>query len=563
MKKTTHKYRLISVLIIVLFFSIGCWEGIDELLEKGEDLSDRTVSIATIEGITPPAYGEIPVTEITETAQYSGTVTWNPANNIFKAEEVYSATITLTAKSKYTLTGVEEDFFNIAGAISVINDADSGVVTAVFPVTGEAPPTAVNIAVIEGVTPPAYGKIPVIEIIATDQYTGTINWSPDDSSFAAETVYTATITLTAKPGYTFTGVTEDFFKVAGADSVTNAADSGVVTAVFPKTFFSIGDQEIYSADGVSFKMAYVPGGFTFPTGTGDSGTATVDNDYWIGETQVTYELWNKVHDWAKGKGYTFANAGRMGSVSGGTGMTNQHPVTYINWRDSMVWCNALTEWYNAHKGTNYDCVYYVDSDYTTPLRAVNDSTTITHTTPGSQDMPYIKAGTRGNTDINSCTAKGFRLLTSNEWELAARYRGSDNSYGAYEYPAGSGMYWTPGNYASGATTYYNDVTGGSGEPGKSANDAVAVYGYYWDGSNWLSTGVTSTAVVKTKNANALGLYDMSGNVREWCFDLSGSFRVRRGGTWYYNASFMQVGFWDNYTPYYEYMESGFRFGWSH
>jgi hypothetical protein len=48
-------------------------------------------------------------------------------------------------------------------------------------------------------------------------------------------VYTATITLTAKTGYTLTGVTANFFTVAGATSVSNSADSGVVTAVFPAT----------------------------------------------------------------------------------------------------------------------------------------------------------------------------------------------------------------------------------------------------------------------------------------------------------------------------------------
>ncbi|MGI6299754.1 MAG: hypothetical protein ACOX52_01640 [Verrucomicrobiota bacterium] len=45
----------------------------------------------------------------------------------------------------------------------------------------------------------------------------------------------ATITLTAKAGYTLTGVSENFFTVEGADTVSNAANSGVITAVFPAT----------------------------------------------------------------------------------------------------------------------------------------------------------------------------------------------------------------------------------------------------------------------------------------------------------------------------------------
>jgi len=54
------------------------------------------------------------------------------------------------------------------------------------------------------------------------------------TTFAASTVYTATITLTAKETYTLQGVKANFFTVNGA-TATNAANSGVITAVFPKT----------------------------------------------------------------------------------------------------------------------------------------------------------------------------------------------------------------------------------------------------------------------------------------------------------------------------------------
>jgi uncharacterized protein (TIGR02145 family) len=67
-------------------------------------------------------------------------------------------------------------------------------------------------------------------------YTATISWSGAPVTFAPLTVYTATITLTAKTGYTLTGVTANFFTVAGTSTpATNSADSGVVTAVFPAT----------------------------------------------------------------------------------------------------------------------------------------------------------------------------------------------------------------------------------------------------------------------------------------------------------------------------------------
>src|SRR3990172_6443661 len=54
--------------------------------------------------------------------------------------------------------------------------------------------------------------------------------------------------------------------------------------------------------GVSFKMAYVPGGKTFPKKQNDVETATVANAYWIGETEVTYELWSTVYTWATSNG---------------------------------------------------------------------------------------------------------------------------------------------------------------------------------------------------------------------------------------------------------------------
>jgi hypothetical protein len=95
--------------------------------------------------------------------------------------------------------------------------------------------TVINIAAIPGVVVPVRGEVPVTTPIDTAQYTGSITWSPADNPFAPATVYTANIVLTAKTGYNLNGVAENFFTVAGATTVTNAANSGVVTAVFPET----------------------------------------------------------------------------------------------------------------------------------------------------------------------------------------------------------------------------------------------------------------------------------------------------------------------------------------
>jgi hypothetical protein len=195
------------------------------------------IDIAAIPGVTVPETGATPVTTITETAQYTGTVTWTPTDNPFQGSTVYTATITLTPKAGFTLTGVAANFFTVTGAAIVTNTTDSGVVTAIFPETAAA---VINIAAIPGVTVPVAGATPVTAITATAQYTGTVTWSPNDSTFAGETVYTATITLTAKPGFTLTGVAENFFTVAGA-TATNPINSGVVTVVFPETAAAVID----------------------------------------------------------------------------------------------------------------------------------------------------------------------------------------------------------------------------------------------------------------------------------------------------------------------------------
>jgi hypothetical protein len=198
------------------------------------------VSIAAIHGVDPPARGQTPVTAIADAEQYTGAVAWEPEiaeGGTFAPSTAYTATITLTAKSGYTFEGVEADFFTVDGADTVTNAADSGVVTAVFPATvAEDQDTPVSLSVIAGVTAPAAGATPVTAITATAQYTGTVTWSPSvTGTFAYGMAYTATITLTAAEGFTFDGVAADHFTVAGADTVSNAANSGEVTAVFPAT----------------------------------------------------------------------------------------------------------------------------------------------------------------------------------------------------------------------------------------------------------------------------------------------------------------------------------------
>lgn len=197
-----------------------------------EEAERVTVTEPAIEGILVPVAGEYPVYGI-EGKQFTGTITWapGPIDSRYGPLKSYTATITLAPKVGYTFSGVSANFFKVSGATSVSNAANSGIVTATFPQTGTA---VVWEDQLWGVTTPETGKNPVLTF-EEPNYTGKVVWSPEASTFAASTVYTATVTLTPKEGFTFDGIPENFFKRSGATSVTNAANSGVVTIVFPAT----------------------------------------------------------------------------------------------------------------------------------------------------------------------------------------------------------------------------------------------------------------------------------------------------------------------------------------
>ncbi len=256
-------------------------------------------------------------------------------------------------------------------------------------------------------------------------------------------------------------------------------------------------------------MKYVPVptlGIIFPRGESDDSTGTVLSSYYVAETETTFKLWAAVRDWAKNNGYSFANEGRQGGASN-TGDDDigdeNNPVTKISWKDAVVWCNALTDYYNSNNGSDLSKVYYSDLLYQT---AITDANSIT----------------KGSDVKTKLTADGFRLPSYEEWECAARWQGTTNVNDNYVNPNPSlctnGYYWTKGNSASGAAS-------------SSATNDVAI-----SSANCPSVGFFSktyyTAQVKTKDANALGLCDMNGNVSEYLITLDGDNAYSVGGSFY-------------------------------
>jgi len=350
----------------------------------------------------------------------------------------------------------------------------------------------INIKEIGGVTAPVAGAKPATEVTPTEQYRGTVTWSPNHEIFAVATTYTATITLTAKTGYTLQGVPANFFTVAGA-TATNAANSGVVTAVFPAT-----------VNLLSLEMIQIPGG-TFimgeELGAGNDVTPihTVTlSDFSMSKYPVTQELYYSI---TGAKPSSFSSNPASGEVQ------EKRPVQNVTWYDAIEFCNKLSQ--------------------TEGLQPVY---TITNRQPATG---YPITGATVTADFSK---NGYRLPTEAQWEYAAK--------GGNPAAAGWKGYMYSGSNTIGDVAWYESNSGGR------------------------------THEVGKKAPNGLGLYDMSGNVWEWCWDWYGEYtnatqtnpvgassgwnRVIRGGSWSGPAGYGRSVKRFIIYPTYRFSDIGFR-----
>jgi sulfatase modifying factor 1 len=251
-------------------------------------------------------------------------------------------------------------------------------------------------------------------------------------------------------------------------------------------------------------MALIPGGnVTIGVNSGDPETdaplTTVFVDtFYLQKTETTKEQWDSVRTWALANGYT--------DLEAADGKAPNHPVHSVRWIETVKWCNARSEMEGLRP------CYYVGG-------------LVLRTGSTQPDVDW--------------SANGYRLPTEAEWEKAAR-----GAVSGKRFPWGT-------DTVTHAEANYRSTT-------EHTYDVSATRGTHPD---WTDASVVYSSPVGSFAANAYGLYDMCGNLWEWCWDrygdtyysqiggtsnprgpAVGSNRVLRGGSWNRNAAYSRNGY---------------------
>ena len=188
--------------------------------------------------------------------------------------------------------------------------------------------------------------------------------------------------------------------------------------------------------------------------------------FYMGKYEVTWLEWRTVRDWAVASGLGYTDLSGRGAGKGDT-----HPVHSITWWEMVKWCNAKSEM------AGLTPCYYKDIAQTLVFRTGTNS-------------PY------GIDDRVKWSANGYRLPTEAEWEKAAR-----GGLSGKRFPWGDRISQSQANYYGHPGDFFYD-------------DGPADYNLIG------SIGGTypATSPVGSFAANGYGLYDMAGNLWEWCWD---------------------------------------------
>lgn len=291
---------------------------------------------------------------------------------------------------------------------------------------------------------------------------------------------------------------------------------------------------------------------------------------------VSYNTWYHVYQWAIKNGYNFIGKGSEGMYAkgndagvyyafneGGEPKVEEMPVGSVNWRDAIVWCNALSEMLKLTP------VYYSDANFKTPLRDSTQSTTVFadtnwDMTPGKIDNPYV------NTKAN-----GYRLPYTAEWEYAARKKKNGTCIEGRNVPgdeSGSFYEHTSTDTANGIEFTQSTVFGNymwfrknaGGECSKTAsgkddsnNTIYSKLASYSSSACAYTKGSNRTHLSGGKLPSHLGFYDLTGNLTEWMFEYNvqhgsiikvSSFREVRGTDFLSDTNYKTSGEYGGYFP---------------